>query len=321
MFWIEVLVTAFLVVGIILVFGLNRKTFRDFFYDVKTDTKQQIKKIRQNKHISMKKQVDMLRGKNRKNFLVRSFNEASSILKDTHQEQRIKGIYILSVICGAFGLVISAIFGNPFLAPPLTIGAALIPVWLVKLTAAQNMKQLNDELEVALSGITMSYIRNSNIIMAVEENIPYMNGTVKYAFTRFVNESRLINSNVSIGIQKLRMAIDNDTFHEWCDAIYQCQSDTALNVTLFPIVNKFSETKSIQAELDTLMMVPFKDTISVVVLVILSIPLMYLINPEWYALLTETVGGKLVLSGVAVIIIFAINKAIGLTKPIKHGEK
>ena len=69
------------------------------------------------------------------------------------------------------------------------------------------------------------------------------------------------------------------------------------------------------------MMVPFKDTISVVVLVVLSIPLMYLISPDWYALLTDTVGGKLILSGVAVVIIFAINKSITLTKPIKHGEK
>lgn len=321
MFWVELLVTAFLTAGVILLFRINRQAFRDFFYDVRTDTTKQIKKMREKKHVSMKKQVDMLQGKSRSNFLVRSFNEASAILKDTHQEQRIKGIYILSVICGIFGLVLSLIFGNVFLAPPLTVGAALVPVWLVKMTAAQNMKQLNSELEVALSGVTMSYIRSSNIIMAVEENIPYMNGTVKYAFTRFVNESKLINSNVSIGIQKLRMSIDNDTFHEWCDAVYQCQSDTALNVTLFPIVNKFSETKSIQAELDTLMMVPFKDTISIVVLVLLSIPLMYMINQEWYSALTGTVGGKIILSGVAVVIIFAINKAVSLTTPIRHGEK
>lgn len=321
MIWVEMLVTIFLVSGIILLFKLDRKAFKEFFYDIKTDTSRQIIKIRRNKHISIKKQVDMLQGRNRKNFLVRNFNEAAAILRDTHQEQNIRGTYILSAICGTFGLVVSAIFGNPFLAPPLTIGAALIPVWMIKLTAAQNMKRLNNELEVALSGVTMSYIRSSNIILAVEENLPYMNGTVKYSFTRFINESKLINSNVSLGVQKLRMSIDNDTFHEWCDALYQCQSDTALNVTLFPIVNKFSETKSIQAELDTLMMAPFKDTISIVVLVILSIPLMYMINQEWYEMLVGTVGGKIILSGVAVAIIFTINKAVGLTAPIKHGEK
>lgn len=321
MIWVEILVTMILVVGIVLVFKLDRKAFKDFFYDVKTDTTKQIVKMRQNKHVSMKKQVDMLQGRNRKNFLVRNFNEAAAILHDTHQEQNIRGTYILSVICGLFGLVLSAIFGNPFIAPPLTVGAALVPVWMIKLTASQNMKHLNNELEVALSGITMSYIRSSNIILAVEENLPYMNGTVKYSFTRFINESKLINSNVALGIQKLRMSIDNDTFHEWCDALYQCQSDTALNVTLFPIVNKFSETKSIQAELDTLMMIPFKDTISIVVLVILSIPLMYMINQEWYQMLVGTIGGKIILSGVAVAIIFAINKAVSLTAPIKHGEK
>lgn len=269
----------------------------------------------------MKKQVAILLGKSRMNFLAKSFSEASAILKETHQEQRIRGTYILSFLCGLFGLVVSVIFANPFLAPPLIIGAALIPVWVIKLTASRNMKQLNSELEVALSGVTMSYIRSSNILDAVSENLPYMNGNVKYAFTRFVNESRMIDSNVSLGIQKLRMAIDNDIFHEWCDALYQCQSDTALNVTLFPIVNKFSETKSIQAELDTLMMLPFKETISVVVLVVFSIPLMYMINADWYLTLTETIGGKIVLSGVAVVIIFAVNRSISLTKPLRHGEK
>ncbi len=317
----EILVTAFLVAGIILIFKINRAAFRDFFYDVKTDSAKRKLNLKKKKHVSMKKQVDLLCGKNRTNFLARSFNEASVILKNTHQEYWIRGIYVLSFICGLMGLVISLIFSNIFMAPPLAIGAALTPVWLVKLSAAQNIKQLNSELEVALSGVTMSYIRSSNILTAVEENIPYMNGTVKYAFTRFLNECKLINSNVPIGIQKLRMAIDNDTFHEWCDALYQCQSDTALNVTLFPIVNKFSESKSIQAELDTLMMIPFKDTISIVVLVILSIPLMYMLNPEWYGLLVGTAVGKIILSGVSIVIIYAINKAVSLTTPIRHGEK
>ncbi len=321
MIWIEFLITGFLVAGIILIFRLNKNAFREFFYDVKTDTKAQVKKMRENKHISMKKQVDMLRGNNKRNFLAQNFIEASAILKESHQEHRIRGVYILSVICGIFGLVISLIFKNVFLIPPLTVGAALVPVWIVKMSASQNTKQLTGELEVALSGITTSYIRNNNILIAVEENLHYMNGTVKYAFTRFVNESRLINSNVSLGIQKLRLSIDNDTFHEWCDAIYQCQSDLSLNVTLLPIINKFSETKSIQAELDTLMMLPFKDTISIVVLVVLSIPLMYMINPEWYALLTGTVGGQIILSATAVAIIYAINKAVGMTTPLKHGEK
>lgn len=321
MLFTELLITFLLVAGIILIFRFDRKTFRKFFYDVRTSTVRQVKKSKANRHISMKKQVAILLGKSRMNFLAKSFSEASAILKETHQEQRIRGTYILSFLCGLFGLVVSVIFANPFLAPPLIIGAALIPVWVIKLTASRNMKQLNSELEVALSGVTMSYIRSSNILDAVSENLPYMNGNVKYAFTRFVNESRMIDSNVSLGIQKLRMAIDNDIFHEWCDALYQCQSDTALNVTLFPIVNKFSETKSIQAELDTLMMLPFKETISVVVLVVFSIPLMYMINADWYLTLTETIGGKIVLSGVAVVIIFAVNRSISLTKPLRHGEK
>ena len=160
MIWVEILMTALLVAGIILIFRIDRKAFRDFFYNVKTDTTTHIRERKRKKHISMKKQVDLLSGKNRSNFLARSFMEATSILKDAHQEHRIKGVYILSAICGLFGLVVSLIFGNIFLAPPLTIGAALIPVWLVKLNASQNMKQLNSVYERMVKAMTVNMYRS-----------------------------------------------------------------------------------------------------------------------------------------------------------------
>lgn len=320
MFWISFLVTALLVVGIVLAFGLDKRAVAEFFSETKRVSDESARKKKEKKHIPLKKQIEIMTGKQKKNFLVRSFNEATEILIENHEERRIRGVYVLSVLCGVMGLVISAVIKNVFLIPSFVLGAALIPVWMVKLTASGKKKRLNNELEVALSGVTTSYIRSDNFLIAVEENLIYMNGIVKHSFTRFLNESRMINSNISLGIQKLSRSIDNDTFHEWCDAMYQCQSDRTLKATLFPIVNRFSETKSIQAELDTMMMIPFKDTITIVVVVILSIPMMKMLNPDWYAVLVGTVGGQLILGLVALAIIYSINLSISLTRPIKYGE-
>lgn len=322
MYWLYYLVISLLLsVGIMLILDVRRDDFSVFFRDAQSLTIKLHRRRKENQHISLKKKVELFSGTKKSNFIVRSFSEAAEILAENHESQRIKGVYILSFLCGLMGLVVAMGINNVFLIPPFVLGAALGPVWVVKLTSSNKKKKLNDILEVALSGVTSSYMRNDNIIVAVEENLGFMNGIVKQAFAKFVNENKLVNANISLGIQKLQRAIDNNTFHEWCDALYQCQTDRSLKVTLFPIVNRFSETKAIQAELDTLMMMPFKETITVAIVVILSIPLMAVMNPEWYTTLTTTVVGKIILSIVAFSIIFSINKSVALSVPLKHGEK
>lgn len=318
--WVSLVISLLLSVGAVILLQLDRVITGSAVKQVKKNVKEKIRSRKVGRHISLKKQIELMSGRKRQNFIARNFTEAVTLLQENHEEQRVRGVYILSTICGIIGLIVSFAFENYFLIAPLVLGGFMIPSWVVKLSASGRKKQLNNELEVALSGVTTSYIRSDNLISAVEENLVYMDGIVKREFTKFVNENKLINSNIFLGIQKLSRSIDNVTFHEWCDAMYQCQSDRTLKAALFPIINRFSETKSIQAELDTLMMMPFKDTILMVMIVILSIPMMYLLSPEWYAVLTQTIPGQIILSLVAFAIIFSVNKAVSLTKPIRYGD-
>lgn len=320
MFWISFLVTLLLVIGIVLVLKIDKNSFNEFFAITKSMTVNRIKKPRKQKKVSLRKRVDLILNGQKKNFIVRTFQETEVILSEMHQKHRLLGVYILSAVCCLFGIVVASIMHNVFVIPPLAIGAALVPTWVVKLNASRGKKKLVSELEVALSGITTSYLRSDNIISAVEENLIYLEKPIKTVFSKFVNENKLINSNVGLGIQKMRHSLNNEVFQEWCDALYQCQSDRTLKSTLFPVVNKFSETKSIQAELDTLMIAPFKDTISIVVIVLLSIPLMQMINGEWFNILVNTVPGQIILGITFSIIVFAINKSISLTTPIRRDE-
>ena len=103
---------------------------------------------------------------------------------------------------------------------------ALLPFYYVKFTASKHKKQINTELETALSMITTSYLRNKNtIIRAIEENLPYLNPPVSEVFRNFLMEAKLINSNTAEALEGLKKGMDNAVFHEWVDAVIACQYD------------------------------------------------------------------------------------------------
>lgn len=318
MFWVSLAVSLLLSAAVILFFNINSELIISTLRKLKIIAK---RGKNREKKIPLKKKIDLLVNGKKLNFLVRTFRETETILVETHRKNMMRTVYTLSLIFAVISVFISLLSNNLFLMIPLAVGAALIPNWGVKLTSSRAKKKLNAMLEVALSGITTSYLRNDSIIASVEENLVYLEDPLKPVMIKFVNENKLINSNISLGIQKMENVIDNEIFKEWCDALKQCQTDRTLKSTLFPIITKFSETRAIQAELDTMMMTPFKDTISIVVLVILSIPLMSMLNQEWYHTLVDTVPGKIILALTAGIIVYAVNKAVALTAPIRRGEK
>ena len=66
----------------------------------------------------------------------------------------------------------------------------------------------------------------------------------------------------------MKTKIDNEVFHEWCDSLILCQSDRSLKSTLTPIVNKLSDMRVVNADLEYLITGPRKEFISMVFLVI-----------------------------------------------------
>ena len=152
---------------------------------------------------------------------------------------------------------------NGYLVPVLAAGLALLPFYYVKLTAGRHKKQINTELETALSIITTSYLRGKNtIIRAIEENQPYLNPPVAEVFRNFLLQAKLINSNTKEALEGLKVGIDNSVFHEWVDAVIACQDDYNLKTILPPIVAKLSDMRVVSAELDLLLFEPVKEYIT-----------------------------------------------------------
>ena len=173
-------------------------------------------------------------------------------------------------------------------------------------------------METALSIITTAYLRNEDILTAVEENIQYLNPPVQGVFKDFLTRIKLINPDVDAELKAMKPKIENEVFQEWCDAMAACQYDRSLKTTLSPIVGKLSDMRIVNSELEYLVFEPRKEFIIMALLVVGNIPLMYFLNKSWYDTLMHTAVGQIVLAICAAAIFISTAFVIKLTKPIEY---
>lgn len=271
------------------------------------------------KNHSMKNRIKESKKKKEPKGLKLLFEEIKEILRLTGKSEQFIMLCVLAMILFVLGVMIALTMNNVLMVPVLAVGFALLPFYYVKFTASKHKKQINTELETALSMITTSYLRNKNtIIRAIEENLPYLNPPVSEVFRNFLMEAKLINSNTAEALEGLKKGMDNAVFHEWVDAVVACQDDYNLKNTLPPIVSKLSDMRVVSSELDLLIYEPVKEYITMIILLLGSIPLLYFLNKDWYETLMFTGFGKVLLaiSGTVVFIsVAAVSKHI---RPIEY---
>ena len=173
-----------------------------------------------------------------------------------------------SLALAAVGVSVAVAIGNLFLAPVLAIGLMFVPFWYIKTTETNYKKAISSELETALSIITTAYLRNEDIITSIEENMHYLNAPVKTVFESFISRIKLSNPDVTAALLEMKQQIDNEVFYEWCDSLILCQNDRSLKSTLTPIVNKLSNMRVVNADLEYLITEPRKEFITMAFLVI-----------------------------------------------------
>ena len=256
------------------------------------------------KNHSMKNRIKESKKKKEPKGLKLLFEEVKEILRLTGKSEQFTMLCVLAMILFVLGVMIALTMNNGLMVLVLAVGFALLPFYYVKFTASKHKKQINTELETALSMITTSYLRNKNtIIRAIEENLPYLNPPVSEVFRNFLMEAKLINSNTAEALE---------------DAVVACQDDYNLKNTLPPIVSKLSDMRVVSSELDLLIYEPVKEYITMIILLLGSIPLLYFLNKDWYETLMFTGFGKVLLaiSGTVVFIsVAAVSKHI---RPIEY---
>ena len=244
--------------------------------------------------------------------------ETKEILRVTGKENLFGVLCVFSVFLFVIGTFFSVSLNNFLMIPVMAIGLSLLPFWYVMFTANFYKKQLNAELETALSIITTSYLRSENFILAVQENVAYLNPPVCDVFKSFLAQTNLINGNLQLALENIKYRIASEVYREWIDAVIACQDDKTLKTTLTPIISKLSDMRMVSAELDILLYEPMKEFITMAILLIGNIPLIYFLNKSWYDTLMNTVVGKGVLALSAFAIFISLAAVIRLTRPIEY---
>lgn len=264
------------------------------------------------------KQIEEVKSPRQARGIRKTIQETKEVLKLTGKSAKFGVLCALSFSLLMVGVLISLLMDNFFMIPVAAVGMSLLPFWYVLFTSHSYKKQMNAELETALSIITTSYIRNESIITAVEENLGYLNPPVADIFQGFLADAKLISVNVKQALQAMKLRLDNGVFHEWIDAMTACQEDKTLKTTLIPIISKLSDMRVVSAELDYLMYEPLKEFITMALLLVGNIPLIYFLNKDWYSALVGTSFGKAILAVCGMVIFVSLAAVIRLTKPVEY---
>ncbi len=270
------------------------------------------------KNKSIRSEINEVTKRKRMSVFRREITQVQEILKITGRSSWFSFLCTVSLLCFAAGAGLAILMGNVFLVPVLATGMMFLPFWYIRLTAYHFRKNVAAELETALSIITTAYLRNEDIVTAVEESLPYLNPPVKNVFAGFLSQVKLINPDIDKALKGMSNRIDNEVFREWCDAIASCQYDRSLKNTLIPIVSKLSDMRIVNAELEYLVFEPRKEFIMMAFLVVGNIPIMYLLNQDWYHTLMHTVIGQFVVAVCALAVFISTAFVIRLTKPIEY---
>ena len=267
---------------------------------------------------SLKETVMAARGKKKTDRLAQSILHTRTALTVTGNADRFTAACAASLVLMVLGCIAAILIDNWFLIPVFAAAFAALPFLLARSAVRAYDKRLHEELETALSIVTTSYIRTDDIIAAVEENLSYLAPPVRDLFTSFAAETKMVSSDCKQALRNMKGKLDNAVFSEWCEALIACQDDRTLKDTLLPIVSKLTDIRIVNTELKTVLDGAKKEYGTMVCLVIGNIPLMYLLNRDWYDSLMVTTAGKIVLALCGAVILITAVLLHRFTQPVEY---
>ena len=267
---------------------------------------------------TLRDKVLIAKGKKKSRKLTAEILHINAALDDTGKSGQFTLACAASILLLIAGCIVSVILDNYFLIPVLAVTFASLPFFYIKNTISAYDRHVKEEMETALSIITTSYVRSDDILGAVQENITYLKPPVRGIFQSFVGDAMMISSDLKTALRNLKEKISDSVFEEWCDTLIACQDDRTLKDTLLPIVGKLTDIRIVNNELKTMLSEVKKEYWMMVCLVVGNIPILYMLNEDWYASLMFTVPGKIVLAICGIVILITAAFMMKYTKPIEY---
>lgn len=267
---------------------------------------------------TLREKVLTAKGKKKSSKLTASLNRIKDALESTGKGSQFTVACAASLGLMIIGCVVTVAIDNLLLIPVFAIAFALIPFAFAKRTINYYDNHVSDELETALSIITTSYVRSDDIVTAVKENVQYLKPPVRDIFACFVAENSMISANIKQSIKHLREKVKNSIFKEWCDTLIACQDDRTLKDTLMPVVAKLTDVRLANNEIKGLLFAARTEYFMMAGMVMANIPLLYVLNRDWYNALMYTMLGKIVMAICAGAILVTALLMLRYTKPIEY---
>ena len=88
--------------------------------------------------------------------------------------------------------------------------------------------------------------------------------------------------------------------------------------TLLAIIQKFSDVRVVQSELDASVASIKREAFMMMGLVLVNVPLLYVINHDWFMTLVYSLQGKITLAVCAAIVLFSFMRIMKLSAPIEY---
>ena len=212
-----------------------------------------------------------------------------------------------------------------FSGAALAFAAALAmmpsPYLFFYLKSAKVRRVEIDNLEQTMSVITSAYASSFDIVTAVEGfNRERNRGIPAHLrkltpFDIFYTNATLTFNSVDSSLIILETMINNHYFSDWVKTLRMCSKDRNMVFALQPIIQAMSDAKAAQIEADTKIERAWRDYILTVVVMFGIIPMLRMVNREWYSILVNTVIGRLL---ILLMLASALLSAFFVTKIAKN---
>ena len=249
---------------------------------------------------------------------LRYFTEARKILTRAGRAQEFPAMIVLTVLFAAAGVFLSVLADNVFLLPVLPVGFGLLPALYVHAREGAYIRELNENLKTAIGVVTNVYIQSEDLVAAVKSCLGQMKPPFETVFREFVAETTYIEADLPRAIRNMKAKIDSRIFREWCDVLVQCCDNRDLKYVLPLITEKADEIITVQAELDTQLSSETSHYKMLFVLALLMLPLMFLIEPEWFWQMMHSTAGRLAVMLAAAAVFGSLLYAVKTLKPIEY---
>lgn len=301
----QIIACIFIIIGMVLLFHFTPEQMTEDVLKITTSK------------MDIRKKVSLLRSGKDNRTIGQRLNYVKSSLEAMGRGKSFGVIVSLTLALFAAGTIFAVMLNNFFLIPAFAFGFAMIPFVYVRSSLQTYKKHINEELETTLSIITTSYLRSEDIITAVKENVDYIKPPLKEHFQAFLSDASYV-TNTEQAIVNLKGKIDSNIFEDWCDALLQCQTDRVLKDTLQPIVTRLTDVRIVNGEISAMMSSVKTEYFTMVAMVLGNIPLLYMLNKDWYDTLMYSIPGKVTLGIIGIVIVVTYLRLLKYTEPIEY---